>query len=185
MTLLMLGLVLWAAAHMTKRLAPGLRGAMQDRLGDAAKGVIAGALLVAMALMVIGYRGADGAIHWGPTPATTGINNLMMLAAVALFGAGGAKSRLAARLRHPMLTGVVVWAAAHVLVNGDTPSFVLFGGLALWALAAMALINRAEPQFRPPAGSLAGDIRLAAVSVVVFAVIAGLHSWLGHFPFGG
>lgn len=185
MTLLVLGLLLWTLAHMLKRIAPGVRQSMQERMGDASKGIIALALVLSIALMVIGYRGAEGAFYWGRTPMTTGINNLLMLIAVALFGVGNSKSRLRSAMRHPMLTGVVVWAIAHLLVNGDTASFVLFGWLAIWALAEMALINRAVHSYVPyEGGSVAGDIRLAVIAVVIYAVIAWIHGWLGYWPFG-
>ena len=186
MTLLIIGLLLWIGAHLFKRLAPGPRAAMQDRMGDASKGVIALVLVGSIVLMVIGYRAADSAFLWGRSPATTGINNLLMLVSVALFGLGNSKSRLRKKMRHPMLTGVIVWAAAHILVNGDTASLVLFGGMTVWALLEMALINRADPQFVPyEGGSVAGDIKLGIITIVVFAVIAAIHTWLGYNPFGG
>lgn len=186
MTLLILGLLLWAAAHFLKRLAPGVRQTMQDKMGDGSKGVIALLLVLSVVLMVIGYRGADSAFFWGRSPAMNGINNLLMLVAVALFGLGSSKSRLRAKLRHPMLAGVVVWAGAHLLVNGDVASFILFGGLAAWALTEMALINRAEPDYSPfDGGTAKGDVRLIIISLVVYAVFAGIHTLLGYNPFGG
>lgn len=33
--------------------------------------------------------------------------------------------------RHPFLWGVVIWAAGHLLVNGDGPGLILFGSMAL------------------------------------------------------
>lgn len=186
MTLLILGLLLWSFVHFFKRLAPAGRAAMQGKMGDASKGVIAILLVLSIVLMVIGYRSAPLDFLWGRSPATTGINNLLMLAAVALFGLGSSKSRLRKKMRHPMLTGVVVWAASHLLVNGDTASIVLFGGLAIWALAEMVLINRAEPNYTPyDGGSTAGDIRLGIITIVVYGIISGIHTWLGYFPFGG
>ena len=186
MTLLILGLVLWTAAHVFKRVAPGPRAALQDRMGDASKGIFAVVLLLSVVLMVIGYRGADSAYYWGRSPATTGINNLLMLIAVALYGVGNSKSRLREKMRHPMLWGTVIWAVSHILVNGDSASLILFGWIAVWALAEMALINRAVTDYTPwKGGSPAGDIRLAIISIAVFAIIAGIHTWLGYYPFGG
>lgn len=185
MILLILGLLLWAAAHFLKRAAPAQRQALQEKLGDASKGVIALVLLIAVVLMVIGYRSAESTYFWGRETGLTGLNNLMMLLAVALFGLGSSKSRLRGRMRHPMLAGVGVWSIAHLLVNGDTASFILFGGLGIWAMAEIIAINRAEPQYAPyEGGSAAGDIRLGVISLVVFAVIAGIHTWLGYNPFG-
>ncbi|NNF90618.1 MAG: NnrU family protein [Boseongicola sp.] len=186
MTILILGLILWTAPHVFKRVAPGPRQAMQDRMGDASKGLIALILLASIVLMVIGYRAADTQFLWGRSAATTGINNLLMLISVVLFGAGNSKSRLRSKMRHPMLWGTVIWALAHILVNGDIASLVLFGWLAVWALAEMRLINSAVHSYVPyDGGSVAGDIRLGIIAVVVYGVIAAIHTWLGYPPFGG
>lgn len=186
MTTLILGLALWWGAHLFKRVAPGPRAALQDRMGDASKGIFAVLLLFSVVLMVIGYRGAESEFYWGRSAATTGINNLMMLAAVALFGLGNSKSRLRRHFRHPMLWGTVVWAVAHLLVNGDTASLILFGGIAVWALVEMPLINRAAHSYVPyDGGSVAGDVRLGVITLVLYAIISGIHTWLGYVPFGG
>ncbi|WP_422071856.1 NnrU family protein [Tranquillimonas rosea] len=186
MTILVLGLVLWLAAHLLKRLAPEARGAMERRMGPASKGVIAAVLLVALVLIVLGYRSAEFWPVWSPPLWTRHINNLAMLFAVALFGLGHSKSRLRRRFRHPMLWSVVVWAAAHLLVNGDVASILLFGTMLLWALAERSLINRAEDAPAPYAGgSLAGDIRLAIITLVIYGVIAYAHVLLGVWPFPG
>ena len=185
MTILIVGLALWMLAHFLRRIAPGMRQNLQDRLGDGSKGIVALVILLAVVLMVIGYRGAETEFLWGRSGWSTGLNNLLMLVSVALFGVGSSKSRLRERMRHPMLTGMMVWAFAHLLVNGDGASILLFGGLFLWAAAEIILINRSEPDYQPfTGGSLAGDIRLGVISLVVFAVIAAIHTWLGYFPFG-
>lgn len=181
MTLLILGVLLWAAAHFFKRAMPARRAAM----GDKGKGIVALALLASIVLMVIGYRAADGAIFWGRSPAMTGINNLLMLAALYFVSPGPAKGAIFYRMRHPMLTGFALFAVAHLLVNGDMPSFVLFGGLLVWSLAEMVVINRAEPTWTPPPkGSIAKDAMFAAISLVLLFVIGQIHTWLGYNPFG-
>ena len=146
MTLLLIGLILWIGPHLFKRLAPDLR----DRMGASGRGIMGAAIGAGVVLMVLGYRAADGAFFWGRSPALVGINNLLMLVSVYLFAAAGMKTAVARKLRHPMLLGVLVWSVAHLLVNGDVPSFVLFGGMGLWALAQMAIIN-AQSAWTPPA----------------------------------
>ena len=183
-TLLILGIVLWYAAHMFKRLAPARRAAMTEKMGEAARGPIALVLLASVVLMVIGFRGSEFVPVYDPPAWGRPVNNLLMVLAVILFGLGSSKSRARGLLRHPMLTGLFVWSAAHLLVNGDRDSLILFGALGVWALIQMTLINRAEPGWdRPTDGSVAGDIRLLVISAVVFAVIAGIHIWLGYNPF--
>ena len=181
MLYLVLGLLLWTFAHLFKRLAPDARA----RMGDAGKGVVAVAILAGVVLMVVGYGRAEGAFFWGRSPALVGINNLLMLLSVYMFAAAGMKTALARKMRHPMLGAVKVWALAHLLVNGDVPSFVLFGGLIAWAVIEMILINRAEPEWTPPAPQPKSKEIMALVgTVVIYAGISAIHYWLGYPVFG-
>lgn len=186
MYLLIAGLAIWAIAHFFKRLAPGIRASMTEKMGNGAKGVFALLIVASIVLMVLGYRAAPfqplyTLPHW-----VHHLNNTLMIFAVILLGMGNSKGHARAWLRHPMLWGVVVWAIAHLLVNGDVASIVLFGGMGLWALASMLLINVQDGAWvRPEAGPVAGDIKLLVISAVVFSVIVGLHMWLGPNPFGG
>lgn len=182
MTLLILGILLWTAGHFFKRALPGLR----EGMGNAGKGVAAAVILAGLVLMVIGYRGAFTDLAYVPPSWGVHLNNLLMLAAVVLIGMGSSRGRARSWLRHPMLTGVVVWAVAHLLVNGDWASVVLFGSMAVWAVAEMLVINTKSPAWvRPEPGPAMGDIRLIVISLVVFSVIAGIHTWLGYWPFPG
>lgn len=180
MTLLSLGLLFWVAAHLFKRLAPEMRGGM----GEKGKGLAALGILAGLILMIVGYRMSGTHDLYAMPTYLRHVNNTLMVIAVFLFALGHSKSRLRGKMRHPMLTSVVVWGVAHLLVNSDAASLVLFGGMTLWALVEMALINRAEPApERYKGGSLAGDIRLVVISLVVFGAIAGVHIWLGYNPF--
>lgn len=181
MLLLIAGLALWMGAHFFKRLAPEQRAAM----GDKARPVVALTILAGLVLMVIGYRMADGAFFWGRHPATVGINNLLMLLSVYLFVISGAKTALARKIRHPQLTAVKTWAVAHLLVNGDVAALILFGGLLAWAVIEVILINRAEPEWTPPApASAAREVAAVVITVAAYAAISAIHYWLGYPVFG-
>ncbi len=43
--------------------------------------------------------------------------------------------------RHPVLWGISLWAAMHVLVRGDTASLIFFGGLLLLGVSGTVLID--------------------------------------------
>jgi len=182
MILLILGLALFWAAHLFKRLAPGVRA----DLGDRGKGLVAVALLVSVVLMVLGYRGAPDVPVYDPIPGIGHLNNAAMLVSVFLLSVGGPKGTLYTRMRHPMLWGTVIWAASHLLVNGDLASLVLFGGIGVWALVTMAVINRAGPWLQPTSGrGLVGDAMGLAGTVVLYGLIALVHAWTGHPVFLG
>ncbi|WP_136645125.1 NnrU family protein [Tabrizicola sp. YIM 78059] len=181
MTLIVLGLALWWAAHLFRRLAPTRRAAM----GDAGRGVVALGVLAGLVLMVIGYRGVEQIDLWYPPGFLTHVNNLLMLFAVYLYAASGMKTRITRVIRHPQLTAVKVWAVAHLLVNGDLASVILFGGILAWAVVEVIVINRAEPRPAPPAPAPVGrEIGAVVGAVVVLGAIGWVHNWLGVWPFG-
>src|SRR6056297_1709309 len=159
MTYLILGLIFWTAAHLFKRVAPDLRA----RMGNAGKGLAAVGILVGLVLMIYGYRQA----------------------AVFVYGMSATKGRLRGAMRHPQLTAVKIWAVAHLLVNGDLASLVLFGGLLAWAVLEVVVINLSEEWERPQPGEAKKDVILVVITVVMFLVITLIHNWLGVWPFPG
>jgi uncharacterized membrane protein len=185
MTILILGLLVWSAAHLFKRAAPDARARLAVAIGDGpSRGVMALAILAGLILIIIGYRRVPFEPVYDPPSWGIHLNNLLMFVAVVLMGAGQSKGRARSWLRHPMLTGVLVWAVAHLLVNGDEASLVLFGWMAVWAVASMALINAREPAWtRPAPGPWRGDLRLLLIAAVLYAVIAVVHTLLGYWPF--
>jgi uncharacterized membrane protein len=155
-------------------------------MGDRAKSIVALLSVAGIVLMVIGYKSWPvTTIYWGGDAALTGINNLLMVLAVYLFAASGMKTRVTRFIRHPQLTAVKIWAVAHLLVNGDMPSFVLFGGLLAWAVVAVIVINRASgPWVRNPVGPMGKEIGALVGTVIVVAGIGYVHNWVGPWPFG-
>lgn len=180
MLLILLGLLLWSGVHFWKRISPDSRA----RFSDKGKGIVALGSVVAIVLMVIGYRSAEGTVYWGRTPAMTGINNLLMLFAFYLYATSAAKTGITKWVRNPQLTAVKVWAIAHLLVNGDTPSFLLFGGMFAWALAEVIVLNRVAPPGPYHAVPIKKEVTAVVATVVAFALTAAIHIWLGYNPFG-
>ena len=73
----------------------------------------------------------------------------------------------------------------HLLVNGDLASLILFGGLLIWAVLSVILINRATLWDKPTEVSVQGDIKALVIAVVLMIVVAAVHYWIGVSPFGG
>ncbi|HNR78171.1 MAG TPA: NnrU family protein, partial [Parvularculaceae bacterium] len=91
---------------------------------------------------------------------------LILLAAAYL-----PKGKIAAAAKHPMLAGVKLWAFAHLLVNGEVRSILLFGTfLAFGVIDRIAVKKRNEPT--PTAGPVSND---------AIAAVAGLGAWLAIF----
>lgn len=89
--------------------------------------------LAALALVFIGFLLVVIGLTT-PTPTTVGAENLLQRRE-AVRGI----TRVS---RHPFLCGVVLWALAHIAVNGDRASVVFFGSFFLLALIGPFLIDR-------------------------------------------
>lgn len=183
MTLLILGLLLWILPHWMKRLAPNLRATMGDQK---AKLFVSVTSFAGIGLMILGYQGAAVVDLWNPPAFMRHINNLLMLIAVFCFAISLSKGALRAKIRHPMLGGVKAWATAHLLVNGDLASIVLFGGMLVWAIVSVITINRSGPWAnRPAAGPVRNDIIAFGISIIVMGGIGYIHGLIGPAAFGG
>lgn len=182
MVLLILGVAIWWWAHLFKRISPKKRAGM----GHGGKSLIAVGIVIGIVLMVIGYRSAAIIPVWYPPTFMVHINNLLVLVAIYLMSPAPKHGVLLNGMRHPMLTGFALWALAHLLVNGEVADLILFGGLLVWAIVEVRVINRAEPDWTPgEKGALAKDAMFLAASVILLAVIGYIHAWLGPWPFSG
>ena len=186
MAMLILGLIVWVAAHLFKRLASGMRAGMQARMGKRSKALFAAVILASLVLIIVGYRGADLVTVYTPGSGMTHLNNTLMLFALVIYSAGMSKGVLWTRVRHPQLVGTSLWAVAHLAVNGDLASVLLFGTMLAWAVATIFIVTAQDgPWQRPVAGKLKRDLVMVGGVLVAYGLIAGLHVWAGLSPFGG
>ncbi|MCB2112911.1 MAG: NnrU family protein [Parvularculaceae bacterium] len=173
MTLFLLGLVVFFGSHLFTALARGPREALVARLGAGPyKGLYSLAALAGFALIVIGWRGADATIVYTTPEWMRHVTYLLVLAALILLASAYLpKGKLAAAAKHPMLAGVKLWAFAHLLVNGEVRSILLFGSFLAFAVVdRIAVKKRGEPT--PTTGPVSNDF---------IAAIAGLGLWLAIF----
>ena len=178
MGMLILGLVLFLGVHSTRIVADGWRSAMMARLGDNAwKGLYALLSLLGFALLVWGFGVArqQPVLLWSPPVAMRHVASLLTLIAFVLLAAAYVpRNAIKARLHHPMVLGVQVWAFAHLLSNGRLADVLLFGSFLVWAAlsfrAARARDRAAQPSY--PAGSAAGTAMTVLVGIVAWAVFA-------------
>lgn len=187
MTLLISGVLIWTLFHLFKRVMPEARAAIDTKIGAGpAKGAFTLIFVASILMMVFGFMAVEPTALYTPPSWGVHLNNLAMLIAVYLMGAGSGKGYSPTLTRHPMLMGVIVWAGAHLVANGDTRSVVLFGGMVVWAVLNMLVINMREGAWeRPAAGPLKADIKTVGISFIIFCVIAGIHYLIGPSPFGG
>lgn len=184
--LLILGLGLWSGAHLFRALRPDARAALTDRFGPASKGIMALIILASLGLMILGYRAAPLVPIWSPPAFFTHINNLLMLIALFMYLTTATQPGtplVFGNLKNPQLTGFKVWAAAHLLVNGDLAAILLFGGLLAWAVVEVIVGKRVPAATSRDSAPISSPWVHLGLVVVVYAVVAALHTWAGRWPF--
>jgi len=184
MTMLVLGVLIFAGAHLIPSLAPAVRGAWVGKLGENGyKGCFSLLLLIGMGLIVAGWRSTLPALIYMPVSGIQPLAIALLYAAFVLMAVSARPSRIKRVLRHPQLTGVLLWGIAHLILNGDNRSLVLFSGLALWALVEIIAINRREGAWvKPEAPPWSAELVTLLIAVVVISVIVFAHPWIAGVP---
>lgn len=184
MTLLIAGLFLWTAVHFVPSIGTGLKQQWINHLGKKGYAISFAALIIlALIFIVFGWRSSTPSHLYLAPDIVRHIAMLLMVPAFVLFGAAKYTTRIKRFIRHPQLTGVMVWAAAHLLLNGDTRSVVLFGWLGIWALVETFLINNREGQWvKPAAPGWGTEAKGLLISVAIFVAAVFLHPYFAGVP---
>ena len=193
MSALILGLLMFLGMHSARILAEGWRTQVIAQRGpNAWKGLYTVVSLIGFGLIVWGYGQARQApaVLWASPLWTRHTAALLMLVALVLLVATYVPGNgIKARLHHPMLLSVKVWALAHLLANNTVADVLLFGSFLLWAVLDFRSArqrDRAASTVYPP-GKPAATAGTVVVGAALWAVLAfWAHAWLfGVRPFGG
>ncbi len=190
MTILILGLLLFLGAHSVRIVADDWRTRQIARLGEGVwKGGYTVASLLGFGLIIWGYGLArlEPVALWTPWVGGRHLASLLTLVSfVLLVAAYVPGNAIKARLGHPMVLAVKVWALAHLLANHTLADLVLFGSFLVWAVLDFRSARR-RPAATPVATS---GVRTALVVVIGLLAWAGFAmwahaAWIGVRPFGG
>jgi uncharacterized membrane protein len=177
LAVMILGLVLFLGVH-TLPAQRELRTRAIAIMGEGSyKLVYALISVLGIALIAWGfahYRATGWVDIWNPPKALKHITLALMLPAVILVVAAFLRGHIYTTLKHPMLAGVKLWAAAHLLANGDLGSIVLFGSFLGWAVFDRISLKRRTDAGGPPipVGGWGNDLIAVAVGIVVYLALA-------------
>jgi uncharacterized membrane protein len=177
LAVMILGLVLFLGVHTltTQREVRARVIALSGEGGyKAGYAVVSVAGLALIAWGLSHYRAAGMIDIWFPPKALKHITVALMLPAVILVVAAYIRGRIYTLVKHPMLSGVKLWAGAHLLANGDLGSIILFGSFLGWAVFdRISLKHRADAGAPPiPVGGVGNDLIAVAVGFVAYLALA-------------
>ena len=174
---MILGLILFLGVH-TLTTQRELRAQVIGSMGEGGYKIgYALASVVGLALIIWGfanYRATGWIDVWNPPKAFKHITVALMLPAIIMVVASYIRGRIYTTLKHPMLTGVKLWAAAHLLANGDLGSIVLFGSFLAWAVFDRISLKRRPDAGGPPipVGGPGNDMIAIAVGFIAYLALA-------------
>ena len=158
MTRLALGVLLWSVVHFIPGIAADLKKNMVNRYGEYPyKGVFTLLMIVSLYLIISGWQSmtpvAPAVLEMVYTPPDWGgyAAGLLVLIGFILFLAPYPPNNFRRMMRHPQLLGMVSWGVGHLLAVGTQRAIVLFGGLAVWAIIEIFLLNRRDGEWVKPA----------------------------------
>lgn len=192
MRYLILGLVLFLGVHSVRIAADGWRSAQMARLGENAwKGLYSLLSIAGFALIIWGYGQArlTPQVLWATPKGMAHLASLLTLIAFVLLAAAYVpRNHLKARLRHPMILAVKLWALAHLLANNTLADLLLFGAFLLWAVLDFRAARQRD-RATPPAPLPASAAGTAATVIIGLAAWAGFAfwahaAWIGVRPIG-
>ena len=185
MFVLLLGLGIFLGVHSVRIFAEGWRTATIARIGAQRwKGAFSIVSLLGFGLLLWGFGLArmQPVQLWSPPLALRHLAILLtVLAFVLLVATYVPGNGIKARVHHPMVLSVKVWALAHLLVNGNAAHVVLFGGFLVWAVLDFIAARRRDRAAGTVygAGHLSATLTTCVLGVVAWAGFAfWLHGWL-------
>ena len=182
---LLAGLIIFLGVHSVRIVGEDWRSRQIEQRGAAVWKLGYTALsILGFGLIIWGFGLArqDTQLLW-TTP--RGMNHLSalltLLAFVLLVAAYIPRNAIKAKLRHPMVLGVKVWAFAHLLSNNTLADLVLFGSFLVWAVLSFRAARKRDrahpPAANPTSSSTAGA---TALTVLVGVVAWGAFAFWAH-----
>ena len=186
MAIMLLGLVLFLGIHCVRMVAPAWREARIAAMGEGAwKGIYSLVSAIGLVLLIYGYAYAQPlapVLYVTPFWLVYVAAVLMALSLISMMVFNLRPGKLKPLLKHPFLVSVKLWAFAHLLVNGDLASVILFGSFLGWAVwNRIAVKRRGEPV--PEPGPVRNDIIAVVSGLVLWLLFVWkLHEWLFGVP---
>ena len=186
MAVMIIGLVIFLGAHSVRIVADDWRHEQLRRMGEGRwKALYSLISLVGLALAIWGYgrMRLDPTWVWFPPVGLRHAVALLMIPAfILLVAAYIPHNQIKAKLGHPMVLAVKLWALSHLLANGRLGDIVFFGAFLLWAVLDFRSARR-RPSGPPQAPRPAGTAITVVGGLIAYYLFAfHLHVWVTGVP---
>jgi uncharacterized membrane protein len=142
MTLLIVGILVTIGIHLVPAY-PDRRDALIGRFGkNGYQAVFSIVSTLGLVLLIWGFARAPVIQIWSPPDWTRYVAMVLMLPVFVLLLAAYLPGEIKAKLKHPFLVAIKIWALAHLIANGDLASMLLFGSFLGYAVFDRITLKR-------------------------------------------
>ena len=181
MIVLALGIVLFTVVHLIPAL-PTVKARIKTRIGEGAYGPIYGlASIVALALIVFGWRAAPFVALYDPAHWGRYMNFGLTFLGFLCLGIFLFRGSLRQTLRFPMGIAVLLWGTGHLFANGDAAGLLLFGGFMVYAVLHIGL-GLAQDVRPSPEVRGGHDLMSLMAGLALYGVMTQAHPLLTGHP---
>ncbi len=169
------GLVLFFGVHSVP-MFPSFKASLESRVGALRfRGIYSLVALTGFVLILVGVSRAEFHVVFTPPAWAAIVANLAMPVAFCLLVAAYVPNNFRRVIRHPMLSGIFLWALVHFLANGDFASILLFGSFATYSVVDIVSANRRSPAPEVARQPFAMDGLVLAIGFAAFWAVRHFH----------
>jgi uncharacterized membrane protein len=187
MSWLVAGLIIFFAVHSISIVNEPWRDRMVAKMGEAPwKGIYSVVATIGFFLFIWGYGLArqESAIIYISVPWLMHLSMLLLIPVFPLLLATYFPGSIRAFVRHPMLLATILWAFAHLLVNGRLTDILLFGSFLVWSgLDLFSMRQRVQRPVPSAPASRFNDLITLVLGLALYSMfVVWLHSMLIGVP---
>jgi len=182
---LICGLIIFLGIHSVSIFANNWRNAQVKNWGAITWKLIYSVISIAgLALITIGYleTRTQPITIWSPPPWAWLITVYFSLVSMVLVAAAYIPNNaFKAKLKDPMLVGVIVWAICHLTTIGSLGGILLFGSVLIWGILDLLSCRKRRSESDTP------DSQNKPTNMMTFAtVVVGFVTWMpfAHIAYG-
>lgn len=176
------GLTIFYAIHLIP-FNQGFRDQVVTKLGEKLyRAVFACITLLGLVMLVSGWNDFSNIYFYEPPVVLKQLNLAIMLPVMYLWIAAEVPNNIKRFIKNPMLLGMKLWAAGHLLANGDLRSMILFLSFMVFSIVATVFANRKNKEVVYTPRPVGYDLGVLTISLLAYVAIVYFHGYLFDMP---
>ncbi|WP_434986381.1 NnrU family protein [Vreelandella zhaodongensis] len=175
MTIMIIGLLIFLGSHSVRIFAENWRQQQIAKYGENTwKLAYSAVSVIGLAIAIYGFgqmRLSPIYVWFPPMGLRHAVALLMIPAFIMLVAAYMPRNAIKAKLGHPMMLAVKIWAFSHLLANGRLGDIIFFTAFLVWAILAFKAAKKRDRNTPPATTATSVPATLATVGVGLVAYV--------------